>query len=142
MKPTQTPTQLVNDVLLGQGVNAFNVTINGNSSTAASPVPNVTYFSNTNSLFPFGSGLLLTTGNGTGAIGPNNSGSHTDNIPATSNVASDPHLSAVANGNVTNGVVLEFDFVPSGDTVSFNYIFFIFIIFTYNNSIFFNHIFF
>ena len=120
---TQTPTQLVNDVLLGQGVNAFNVTINGNSLTAESPVPNVTYFSNTNSLFPFGSGLLLTTGNGTGAIGPNNSGSHTDNIPATSNVASDPHLSAVANGNVTNGVVLEFDFVPSGDTVSFNYIF-------------------
>ena len=120
---TQTPIQLVNEVLLGLGVNAFNVTINGNPLTAESPVSNVSYFSNTNSLFPFDSGILLTTGNGIGAVGPNNSGSNTDNTPSTPNVGSDPHLLAIANGNVTNGVVLEFDFIPSGDTVSFNYIF-------------------
>jgi gliding motility-associated-like protein len=119
----QTPTQLVNNVLLGFGVQAFNITINGSAASSNTPVNNVTSFTNTNPAFPFGAGLLLTTGNGVGAQGANNSPSSTNNTPATPNVSADPHLNAIANGTVTNGVVLEFDFIPSGDTLSFRYIF-------------------
>lgn len=120
---TQTPTQLVNNVLLGFGVTATNVTINGSPINANTPVSNITSFTNNNPSFPFSAGMLLTTGNGTGAQGPNASGSFTNNAPPTPNVSTDPHLNAIANGTVTNGTVLEFDFVPSGDTMSFRYIF-------------------
>ena len=120
---TINPEQLVNNLLLGFGVQAFNITVNGSPALAANPVSNVTSFSNSNSAFPFNAGLLLTAGNGVGAQGPNNDPNFTNNTPATSNVSSDPHLNAIANGTVTNGVVLEFDFIPSGDTMSFRYIF-------------------
>ena len=119
----QTPTQLVNNVLLGFGVTAFNITINGSPLSANTPVSNVTSFTNANPAFPFSAGMLLTTGNGVGAQGPNNATSFTNNTPATPNVGTDPELNALANGTVTNGVVLEFDFIPSGDTMSFRYIF-------------------
>lgn len=119
----QTPTQLVNNVLLGFGVTAFNITINGSPLNANTPVSNVTSFTNANPAFPFAAGMLLTTGNGVGAQGPNNATSFTNNTPATPNVGTDPELNAIANGTVTNGVVLEFDFIPSGDTMSFRYIF-------------------
>ena len=119
----QTPSQLVNNVLLGFGVTATNITINGSPVNANTPVSNITSFTNNNPSFPFSAGMLLTTGNGVGAQGPNNIGSFTNNTPPTPNVGTDPHLNAIANGTVTNGTVLEFDFVPSGDTMSFRYIF-------------------
>ncbi|MEY3681527.1 MAG: hypothetical protein RLZZ289_45, partial [Bacteroidota bacterium] len=120
---TQTPQQLVDNVLLGFGVTAFNVTINGNPALANTPQGNVGYFTNTNPLFPINNGLILTTGNASAAVGPNSGTSFTNNNPATASVSSDPHLNDIAAGSVTNGVVLEFDFIPSGDTLVFNYMF-------------------
>ncbi|MDR0802272.1 choice-of-anchor L domain-containing protein [Fluviicola sp.] len=120
---TQSPNSLVQNVLMGSGVVASNIKYNGSLVNAQTPKGNVTYFNSNGSSFPISSGVLLTTGNGIAAIGPNNSGSYSNNVPATPNVTSDPDLSAIASGGVTNGAVLEFDFVPSGDTVSFRYIF-------------------
>lgn len=120
---TQTPYQLVQDVLLGFGVTATNISVNGNLANANSLFGNATYFNAGSTTFPIPSGVLLTTGNGDAAIGPNSSGSYTDNSPATTNVSTDVHLNDIANGSVTNGIVLEFDFIPGGDTISFNYIF-------------------
>ena len=120
---TQTPQQLVDNVLLGFGVTAFNVTINGNPALANSTQPNVAYFTNTNASFPINNGLILTTGNASGAVGPNANSGATFNMPATPSVSSDPHLNDIANAGVENGVVLEFDFIPSGDTLVFNYMF-------------------
>lgn len=120
---TQTPTDLVQNVLLGFGVTANNITVNGIAANANLVQGNATYFDAAGTTFPIPSGVLLTTGNGIAAIGPNNSGSLSNNNPATPNVGTDPHLNAIAAGTVTNGIVLEFDFVPSGDTISFNYIF-------------------
>ena len=119
----QTPQQLVDNVLLGMGVVATNIKVNGNPALANTPMGNITLFTNTNPSFPLPTGLLLSTGNGVGAIGPNNSPSATNNTPPTANVSIDPHLSAIANATVTNGVILEFDFVPAGDSVVFRYIF-------------------
>lgn len=120
---TQTPNQLVQNVLLGFGVTATNITINGSAANSNNLFGNVTYFTSGSTTFPIQSGVLLTTGNGVGAIGPNNSGSFTNNSPATPSVSTDPALNYIANSGVTNGVVLEFDFIPSGDTISFNYLF-------------------
>ena len=119
----QTPTQLINNVLLGMGVTASNITINGNPVTANAAQGNVASFTNTNPAFPISSGLLLTTGNAIAAQGPNNSTNLSNNLPATASVATDPHLNILAAGTVTNGVVLEFDFIPTGDTLNFRYIF-------------------
>ena len=122
VSPTQTPQQLVNNVLLGVGVVASNITINGVPGLANTPFGNIGYFTNTNATFPMASGMVLTTGDAAGAVGPNMGGSTTN--PGTSqSVAGDPELNAIANGNVTNGVVLEFDFIPAGDTLIFNYMF-------------------
>ena len=92
---TQTPQQLVDNVLLGFGVTALNVTINGNPALANTAQGNVGYFTNTNPAFPISNGLLLTTGNASGAVGPNASTSFTNNNPATSSVSSDPHLNDI-----------------------------------------------
>ena len=120
---SQTPTQLINNVLLGMGVTASNITINGSPLNANNAQGNVVSFTNTNPAFPISSGLLLTTGNAIAAQGPNNSTNLSNNLPATASVASDPHLNILAAGTVTNGVVLEFDFIPTGDTLNFRYIF-------------------
>jgi gliding motility-associated-like protein len=119
----QTPQQLVDNVLLGFGVTALNVTINGNPLLANVPQGNVAFFTNSNPAFPIDSGLILTTGNAIGAIGPNTMTSATNNNPPTPLVTTDPHLNDIAAGSVTNGVVLEFDFIPQGDSVIFNYMF-------------------
>lgn len=119
---TQTPQQLVNSVLLGSGVTASNITINGATGMANTPFANIGYFTNTNGTFPMTSGLILTTGDAMGAVGPNSSGNSTN--PGTSqSVSLDPDLNAISNGSITNGVLLEFDFIPAGDTLIFNYLF-------------------
>lgn len=120
---TQTPEELVQNVLLGFGVTATNITYNGSPVSAAQIQGNVTFFDAAGTTFPINSGVLLSTGNGIGAVGPNTIGSFTNNTPATPLVNTDPHLNAIANAAPTNGAVLEFDFIPSGDTISFNYIF-------------------
>lgn len=118
---TWTVQDLVQNVLMGYGVSASNIRLNGALVTPTTIIGNATYFTNTNPAFPIQSGVLLTTGMGSAAVGPNNSGSQS--LSGTPNVGSDPHLSSIANASITNGIVLEFDFVPSGDTLSFNYLF-------------------
>ena len=119
---TQTPQQLVNSVLLGSGVTASNITINGVAGMANTPFGNIGYFTNANGAFPMTSGIILTTGDAIGAVGPNSSNNST--TPGTSqSVSFDPDLNAIANGSIMNGVLLEFDFIPAGDTLIFNYLF-------------------
>lgn len=120
---TQSPSSLVQNILLGNGVIASNITYNGSAVNAQSVQGNISYFTSNGTTFPISSGVLLTTGNGVGAIGPNNSGSSTSNTPATPLVTGDPDLTAISSAGVTNGAILEFDFVPSGDTISFRYLF-------------------
>ena len=118
---TQAPDALVQGVLLGNGVTATNITYNGSAVNAQLLQSNVTYFDATNTSFPIQRGVLLTTGQGIGAIGPNNATGFT--LGGTPMVTSDADLNAIAAGSVTNGAILEFDFTPTGDTVSFKYVF-------------------
>lgn len=118
VQSTMTVEDYVQNVLLGNGVTATNITYNNNPANSIQV--NVSYFTDGGSPFPISSGLLLSTGNGNVAIGPNNSTNQS--APGTPSVASDPDLQDIASpATVTNGVVLEFDFVPEGDTLSFKY---------------------
>ena len=100
--PNITPVQAVEDILVGAGVNAFNITYNGSAADANVQQANVQEFDATNTGFPLNQGVLMTTD------GP---------------VLNDPDLNTISGGSYTNGAIIEFDFVPSGDTLSFNYIF-------------------
>jgi gliding motility-associated-like protein len=121
-----TPAQVVQQVLLGSGVTASNIQYNGSALAATAVKPNVaTYTCPLNPTFPIQNGILLTSGQAIVAIGP-------DSSPSLSNSAgtilvNDVDLTTLSNagtsGAPTNGVVLEFDFTPSGNVISFKYIF-------------------
>ena len=118
---TQTPNNLVQNVLLGNGVTATNISYNGSLPNASVSQSNVTQFAAGATSFPISAGVLLTTGVGSAAVGPNSSSSFT--LGGTPNVSSDPDLVAISSASVTNGGILEFDFVPAGDTIRFRYLF-------------------
>ena len=104
---------MVEDVLLGSCVTIGSVDYTGPASSSGT-------FSSNGSAFPMGSGILLTTGTASIAVGPDN-----DNDAGTGHGnPGDADLTSLVTGAVTNdAVILEFDFVPQDDTLRFNYIF-------------------
>jgi len=89
--------------------------------SAQYPSPNRSwgYFESGASAFPFERGIVLTSGYAKDAEGPN-----------TGNVSEgdygwpgDAQANVLAGDNTYNATVFEFDFVPFGDHISFNYIF-------------------
>lgn len=117
LNTTQTPQQLVNNVLLGGGVTAFNITFNG--SPAA-----IGFFDGVNTNIGLDSGIVMTTGTvlnqGTN-LGP--AGINSDLMSFDNNTPGDADLTAIAGNNTQNATILEFDFIPVSDTVQFNYVF-------------------
>lgn len=122
---TMTPQQLVQNVLLGQGIQAFNITFTGypnaigkfTAGNSATPILNID------------SGIVITTGTaldpdptygtGFGPQGPNNGGSvGVDNL-----TPGDSQLDGLSTAQTFNASVLEFDFIPLADTVKFDYVF-------------------
>ncbi len=78
------------------------------------------YFNKGDSDFPLSEGLLLSTGKISSAKGPNDQYSETDRI---NEHAGDPSLEAIAGYRSYDASVLEFDFVPAGNTLEFKYVF-------------------
>ncbi len=107
-----TPTQLVQNVLLGSGVTASNITYNGSPIAIGS-------FNGAASNIGLPAGVILATGDINTAVGPNNSGSAGTNLFEPS----DPDLDAISANTTYDRAVLEFDFVPVSDTVKFRYTF-------------------
>ena len=121
---TQTPVQLVEDVLVGGGVVVSNVTYTGDTGAIGS-------FNGASTNLGLASGILLTTGTvlnsagggifggQEGPHGPNDSGSAgTDN-----GAAGYQSLTDIAAEETYNAAILEFDFIPQSDTVRFKYVF-------------------
>ena len=111
-----TPAQLVQNILVGNGVAVSNITYTGSASAIGS-------FNGASSNIGLPSGILLTTGtvadNGDGPHGPNDSNSAgTDN-----GVAGNGLLTGIAGNTTYNAAVLEFDFVPQSDSIKFKYVF-------------------
>ncbi|MGZ4046781.1 MAG: choice-of-anchor L domain-containing protein [Bacteroidia bacterium] len=108
-----TPTFLVNNVLLGTGITASGITYTGDPTARGE-------FNGTLSNIGFTDGVLLSTGNITNAIGPNNIGSAGTLYGTTS---TDPQLASIASGSLNDVAILEFDFVPTSDSLKFRYVF-------------------
>lgn len=119
---SNTPTELVQNVLLGNNVYISNVKFNGSLINGTMLKDQVTSFSNgATTNIGINQGLLLSTGKGQVAIGPNNSGSATQ---ASSIIyPGDNDLALITTGTINNKASLEFDFVAQGDNISFNFVF-------------------
>ncbi|MFN3343172.1 MAG: choice-of-anchor L domain-containing protein [Flavobacteriales bacterium] len=117
---TLTPTQLVQNVLVGTGVTVSNVTFNG------APGNTVTVqagqFNGSSSNIGLAGGIILASGNAQVAVGPNNNGGASQG-PPQGILATDPDLAAITPNQIYDQAVLEFDFVPIGDSISFRYVF-------------------
>ncbi len=110
---TYTPQQLVQNVLLGSGANVSNIQYTGD-------VVQLGKFTNVNTDLPISYGVIMSSGDINVAQGPNNQSGAT---LGSFNGNGDPDLTTVANWTTYDACVLEFDFVPTGDTIRFNYSF-------------------
>lgn len=119
---TQTVADLITNVLAGAGVTPFNITVNGSPALANTVQPAVSYFNQNATPFPITEGVLMTTGVGNIAVGPNASTNASNGAGTTA--MTDPDMAVIANpGTPTNGIVIEFDFVATGNYLEFRYIF-------------------
>ncbi len=116
---TMTPEQLVQNVLLGNGVSATNVTYTGAINFA------IGHFDNGNTTnLGLNEGIVLSSGNVD--LIPDTAG--TQAFPRTIHLCNwlpgDPDLDALPNVNDTHDAsILEFDFIPQSDSISFRYVF-------------------
>jgi gliding motility-associated-like protein len=113
----QTPQQLVEDVLLGGGVTAFNVTYNGVANPPANQ-PGRGSFTATNSNLGLDAGVILSTGQVVDAAND-----ETFFASDANGTGPDADLAALSGQTINDRSVLEFDFIPTGDTLRFRYVF-------------------
>ena len=112
--PYNTATYLIDNVLLGGG-------IVGSSHSFIGDPNQIGFFNGVSSNLAIDSGIVLSSGNILELIGPNSSGSTSSAFSG----AGDPTLDLVVGPiDYTNdAAVLEFDFVPTSDVISFKYVF-------------------
>lgn len=115
-----TPQDLVEDILINSPcANVFNVSVSGGNF--ASGEKSFGYFDATGTTFPFQNGIILSTGKINNAPGPNIYLSD-DGGGIGWNGDSDLN-DALGLSNTFNATILEFDFIPLGNRISFDYIF-------------------
>lgn len=129
----QTPANLVQNVLVGQGLSVSNITFAGNPAQ-------IGYFEANGSNIGLDSGVVMTSGNVNNLVPPLNPSTSwggpgdADLLATAQSVTSNPQA-----GNITSthdAAILEFDFVPDGDVVSFRFVFGSEEYLTYVNSVF------
>ena len=123
LAPYNTPVYLIDNVLLGGGVIASNHTFQGEPSQ-------IGWFNAINTNLGIDSGIVMCTGD-IYALDPINGGG----FPFLPNTVTDPDLLAVANSvpgmigqsfsvsSINDVAVLEFDFIPTSDSMEFRYAF-------------------
>jgi gliding motility-associated-like protein len=111
--PYNTASYLIDNILLGGGITATNHSFIGDFNQ-------IGFFNGINSNLGIDSGIVLSSGNVFNLVGPNASGATTTGF----GLPGDPTLNAVIAPDPTNdAAVLEFDFIPTSDTISFKYVF-------------------
>src|SRR5688572_7544368 len=111
--PYNTAAYLVQNVLLGTGINASNFTYNG------IPIA-IGFFNGVGSNLGLDSGIIMTCGDINLAPGPNNNTS----AALQSGLPGDIDLDSIMAPTLSyDACILEFDFVPMADTVKFRYVF-------------------
>jgi len=118
--PPFTPENLINNVFLGEGVEVLDLEYEGSDGS-------VGFFNNAADEIGIQRGIVLSTGLITTA-GLNNGVEETGSAQASTGVAGsapdDPDLSVIANGVQLNDIVrYTITFIPTSDTLTFNYVF-------------------
>ncbi|OIQ29438.1 MAG: hypothetical protein BM564_07030, partial [Bacteroidetes bacterium MedPE-SWsnd-G2] len=113
---TFTVQELVEDVLINNDCAQIS-NITSSTGTDFGQTPNgIGYFFGNGVSFPFKDGIILSTGDAEFGEGPNT---------GTSSGASwdgDPDLDIISGENTNDATLIEFDFVPLADFISFNFI--------------------
>ncbi|HNW98585.1 MAG TPA: choice-of-anchor L domain-containing protein, partial [Bacteroidales bacterium] len=110
---TYSAEDLVNNYLVSGCLETKNIKFTGNSAQ-------IGYFTGGSSTIGYYSGLVLSSGNAKDAEGPNN----VSNKQTSYGRAGDSNIDAIVSPDKSNDAsVLEFDFKPSSNTVSFRYVF-------------------
>ena len=121
--PYDDPTWLVNNILLGGGVTTSNVNYQGDSCQ-------IGFFNAINTSLGIDSGIVMCTGD-VNDLDP----ASAPTFPFIANTVVDPDLLAVANSvpgmigqtftvsSVNDIAILEFDFIPTSDSLQFRYAF-------------------
>jgi hypothetical protein len=111
--PAILPANGVQNVLAGSGVNISNIQFTGNMNALGA------FTTDTLSTgLGFFSGLVLSTGLVSNVADSSSNFSSTDN-----GTGSDPQLAVLVSEDIHDAAVLEFDFIPSSDSVEFRYVF-------------------
>lgn len=112
----QSPNQLVQNVLLGPGVDVSNIFYSGSASA-------IGRFNAANTNLGIDEGIIMTTGtianSADGPHGPNDQ----PNAGVDNGVSGYGQLTNLVGTSTYNATILEFDFVPYSDTVKFEYVF-------------------
>ena len=112
VQPGLNPEELAN-VITGNGVQLLNPSLTcADGASGTYDIQSVTGF-------PEGSGVVLSTGNIADVRGPNTSESTTTEF----DTPGDPFLTSIIGNTTFDGCALEFDVVPVGDTLRFNFTF-------------------
>jgi gliding motility-associated-like protein len=117
---TLTPAQCVQQVFLGQGITVTNVQFQGDSTRQ------IAKFSGFAS-FGIDSGIVLSTGDAADIAAPSSTFS-SSTIQNQQNTPQDQDIADIIQTNnpgisANDPAILEFDFVPQGDTIQFEYVF-------------------
>ena len=117
-----TPIELIENVLVGSGVTISNVVFTG-------AVEAIGEFNGANSNINISNGIIMSSGTvlggaagiwgAEGPVGPNNSGSGTTDWGRPG----DSDLELLVGQPTFDAAILEFDFIPKGDSVEFEYVF-------------------
>ncbi|MFZ4398400.1 MAG: choice-of-anchor L domain-containing protein [Bacteroidales bacterium] len=114
-----TPLQLIQSFLAGNGVVVSNVKFNDSPNTITTSNQIGSFSTGTPTNLGFGTGLTISTG----GIQVATNGNLTLNITGPQ-IISDPQLQALKPGKSLHDIArLEFDFIPSSDTIKFRYVF-------------------
>lgn len=116
---SMTVQQYIQNVLGGTGVVISNVQFNGGNAAVVNE--QVGSFNDVNSDVGIGIGVILGTGDVQLAAQLNTGGGSSQG--GTGAVGIDPDLAAITPNQIFDECVVEFDFVPAGDTISFKYVF-------------------
>jgi gliding motility-associated-like protein len=117
---SRTPLQLIENVLLNSGcASVTNVSVSGGNFDSGEK--SWGYFNASGTTFPFEDGIVLSTGKIINTQGPN--GFISDDGGGMGWTGDNDLNEALGLDNTFNATILEFDFVPTGNQISFDYIF-------------------
>lgn len=114
----QSVEDLVQNVLINSScANVSNITVSGWAFTNGNSYG---YFNRSSSTFPFQDGVIISNGRASSAVGPNTSLLS----EGPTNWGGDIDLQqAINENNTVNATIIEFDFLPFANKISFDYIF-------------------